>query len=95
MVTLQDGSRRYGGNVPGVHLSCSRRAARLCPHLSGTRGIPVAYPNEEGRLIQRTDVLPGLEDVAASLPPRDDIVFSCYRLFGEAFSRRVERMIGG
>jgi hypothetical protein len=95
MVTLQDGASRYGCTVPGVHLACSRRAARLCPHLSGKQGVSVAYPNEEGRLVQRTDVLPGLEDVAASLPPRNDIVFSCYRLFGEAFSRRVERMING
>ncbi len=93
MVTLADGSVRYGGNVPGVHLACSRRAARLCPHLSGNQGIPVAYPSEEGRLVQRTDVLPGLEDLAAALPQRSDIVFGCYRLFGEAFTRKVERMV--
>jgi hypothetical protein len=93
MVTLADGSRRYGGNVPGVHLACARRARRLCPHLSGNQSTPVAYPTEEGRMIQRTDVAPGLEALAATLPPRDDIIYSCYRLFGDAFSRKVERLI--
>lgn len=93
MVTLTDGSTRYGGNVPGVHLACSRRAKRLCPHLSGNQGLAVAYPSEEGRLIQRTDVVPGMETLARTLPQRDDIVFTCYRLFGEAFSRKVERLM--
>ncbi len=92
MVTMQDGTTRYGGNVPPVHLACSRRAARQCPHLSGHFGVPVAFPSEEGRLIPRTDVLPGLEALAKTLPQRADIIFGCYRLFGEAFSRKVERM---
>lgn len=95
MVTLDDGTRLYGCNVPPVHLACSRRAARLCPHLSGNQGVAVTYPSEAGRLVQRTDVLPGLEDLAAALPKRSDIVFGCYRLFGEAFTRKVERMTAG
>lgn len=95
MVTLATGERRYGCNVPGVHLACSRRAARMCPHLSGNHGVPVAYPLEEGRLVHRTDVVPGMEALAQTLPRRNDIVFSCYRLFGEAFSRKVERLLQG
>ncbi len=93
MVTMQNGSQRYGGNVPGVHLACARTAAQRCPHLSGHYGRPVPFPKDEGRLVQRTDVLPGLESLAAQLPKRSDIVFGCYRLFGEAFSHKVRSMV--
>ena len=92
MVTMSTGEQRYGCNVPGVHLACAQLAARRCPHLSGGFGHPVRFPRDEGRLVQRTDVLPGLEGLAAVLPQRSDIVFGCYRLFGEAFSRQVETM---
>ncbi|MGI8839499.1 MAG: hypothetical protein ACR2F8_01720 [Caulobacteraceae bacterium] len=89
-VTLADGSMRYGGNVPPVHLACAAKAQRLCPHLSGSMAPPVAFPRDEGRLVRRTDVVPGMEALAKTLPAGLEIVFSCYRLFGPDFSRQVE-----
>jgi hypothetical protein len=53
---------------------------------------PAACPADEGRLIWRTDVVPGMEALAKSLPPGLEVVFSCYRLYGAAFSRKVERL---
>ena len=91
-VTMADGSIRYGGNVPPVHLGCAKRARRLCPHLSRAFAEPVAFPEDEGRLVQRTDVVPGMEALARTLPAGLDVVFSCYRLFGPRFTRRVERL---
>ena len=91
-VTLADGEVRYGGNVPPVHLDCARKARRLCPHLGGSRAAPVAFPGDEGRLVQRTDVVPGMEALARTLPAGLEIVFSCYRLFGAHFTRHVERL---
>lgn len=92
MVTMADGEQRYGGHVPPVHLACARRAQRQCPHLSKTLAQPVACPADEGRLIYRTDVVPGMEELAKSLPPGLEVVLSCYRLYGAAFSRKVARL---
>jgi hypothetical protein len=89
---LPDESTRYAGNVPPVHLSCARRAQQLCPHLRSAYAVPVAYPAEESVLIERTDVVPGMEDVARTLPPHLKIVFTCYRLYGPRFSRQVARL---
>jgi hypothetical protein len=86
-VKLADGAVRYGGNVPPVHLACASKAQRLCPHLSGTPGPPVPFPRDEGRLVQRTDVVPGMEALAKTLPAGLEIVFSCYRLYGPVFTR--------
>ncbi len=91
-VTLANGATRYGGNVPPLHLACARKAQHLCPHLSGFLAPPVAFPRDEGRLVQRTDVVPGMEALAKTLPAGLDIVFSCYRLFGPEFTRHVERL---
>lgn len=91
-VTLADGEVRYGGNVPPVHLDCAHKARRLCPHLSGSHAEPVLFPRDEGRLIQRTDVVPGMEAFARTLPAGLEVVFSCYRLFGADFTHRVERL---
>ncbi len=91
-VTMPDESQRYAGNVPPVHLACARRAARLCPHLRKSFAEPVAFPNEESRLMQRTDVVPGMEKLAKSLPPGLRVVFTCYRLHGARFTSRVARM---
>ncbi len=92
MVPMGDGTVRYGGNVPPVHLSCAARARRQCPHLSSHTSIPVPFPEDEGRMVQRTDVEPGLEDIARKLAPNGDVVLSCYRLHGEAFTRLVENL---
>ena len=92
MVTLADGTERYGGNVPPVHGACARRAQRQCPHLKTAMARPVACPADAGRLIWRTDVVPGMEKLAQSFPPGLEVVMSCYRLYGEAFSRKVARL---
>jgi hypothetical protein len=92
MVTLEDGDRRYGCNVPPVHRACGRIAERLCPHLSHQHAQPVLSPGDEGRLVQRTDVVPGMEALARQIPAGTEVVFSCYRLYGAGFSRRVERL---
>ncbi len=89
LVTLHDGTRQYGCNVPPLHLACARRAARECPHLGKLYDLPVAWPGGESRLIHRTDVVPGMEALAATLPTGREIVYSCYRLFDQAFTRRV------
>jgi hypothetical protein len=92
LVTMHDGSRQYGCNVPPLHLTCARRAARQCPHLAKLYDMPVPCPSAEGRLIHRTDVVPGMEALAATFPSGQEVVFSCYRLFDEAFTRRVIRL---
>ena len=92
MVTMADGSERYGGNVAPVHGACARRAQRQCPHLKAAFARPVACPADEGRLIWRTDVVPGMEALARSFPVGLGVVMSCYRLYGEAFSRKVARL---
>ena len=89
-VTLADGRQRYGGNVPPVHQACAERAARLCPHLSRAYAEPVRFPkDDEGRMVQRTDVVPGMEALASRLPPGAPVVMSCYRLHGPRFSKLV------
>jgi hypothetical protein len=92
-VTVEgDGSTRYAGNVPPVHLACGQRAARLCPHLSHGLAVPVAYPGEATRLMPRLDVVAGMEEVAASLPKGLPVVYSCFRVFGPRFSGKVVAM---
>lgn len=92
-VDLGDGEQRYGGNVPPVHKGCAERAARLCPHLGRQFAVPVRFPKEdEGRMIQRTDVIPGMEEIAGRLPRGVPVVLSCYRLHGKRFSRMVAKL---
>jgi hypothetical protein len=91
-VTMPDESMRYAGNVPPVHLSCARKASELCPHLSQSQAHPVPYPTEDSRLMHREDVVPGMEEVAKSLPGNLRIVFTCYRLYGPRFTRQVRRL---
>lgn len=93
-VTMADGSVQYGCNVPPLHLACAKTARRLCPHLGRLQDEPVACPAEAGRLIPRTDLVPGMEALAARIPPGREVVFSCYRLYGAAFTRRVARLRG-
>lgn len=90
LVTLQDGTQQYGCNVPPMHGACAERAARECPHLAKVVEPPLACdPDDDGRLIQRTDVTPGLEALARTLPAGLEVVFSCYRLYGPAFTAKV------
>ncbi len=91
-VTTPDESMRYAGNVPPVHRTCARRAQQLCPHLSHSFSLPVPYPSEETRLMQRTDIVPGMEELAKTLPGNLKIVYTCYRLFGPRFTRQVEKL---
>jgi hypothetical protein len=90
--TMPDESIRYAGNVPPVHLRCADRAKSLCPHLRRNWAVPVAFPAEPSRLMHRTDIIPGMEDLAKTLPPNLKIVFTCYRLHGPRFTRRVQQL---
>jgi hypothetical protein len=92
LVTMHDGSQQYGCNVPPLHLACARRAARQCPHLGKLYDQPVPCPPSGGRLIHRTDVVPGMEGLAATIAPGQEVVFTCYRLFDPDFTRRVIRL---
>lgn len=89
MVTLQDGSQQYGCNVPPMHRACAVRARHACPHLGKVDEPPLRCTRDEGRLIHRTDVTPGLEAVAAQLPAGQEVVLSCYRLYGPEFTAKV------
>jgi hypothetical protein len=89
LVTLHDGTQQYGCNVPPIHKACTERAAAECPHLSRLQETPLKVVGDEGRVIHRTDITPGLEPLAKTLPPGLEVVFSCYRLYGPAFTRRV------
>ena len=92
LVTLHDGSELYGCNVPPVHLACALEAMQVCPHLSRLGERPLRCDDaDDGRLIERTDPPPGLEELAAAAPPGLEIVYSCYRLYGEAFTDLVLR----
>jgi len=89
-VTLHDGTVGYGCNVPPMHQACAFKAAAQCPHLIHLAETPFKQPPEDGRLIWRTDVVPGMEALAATHPPGLEIVYSCYRLFSPAFAKMVE-----
>jgi hypothetical protein len=89
LVTLHDGSQQYGCNVPPIHHACTTRALGACPHLSRLAEQPLRCTGDDGRLIHRTDVTPGLEALAATLPKGVEVVFSCYRLYGADFTRAV------
>jgi hypothetical protein len=92
MGLMPDESVRYAGNVPPVHRTCAERAAQQCPHLKAAFAVPVPYPAEPSRLMPRTDVVPGMENVAKNLPSQFKIVFACYRLFGPKFTTQVQRL---
>lgn len=89
MVTLRDGTQQYGCNVPPIHRACALKATGECPHLSRLAERPLRCTADEGRVIHRTDVTPGMEALAKTLPPGVEVVLSCYRLYGPEFSRRV------
>jgi hypothetical protein len=89
LVTLHDGSRQYGCNVPPMHMACTMRALASCPHLAKIQEPPLMCTGDAGRLIPRTDVTPGLEPFAKTLPPNVEVVFSCYRLYGPEFTDKV------
>jgi hypothetical protein len=91
-VIMPDESTRYAGNVPPVHLVCAKRAQQLCPHLSHSFARPLPFPTETTRLMQRTDIVPGMEAVAKTLPPGLKVVFTCYRLYGPRFTKHIKRL---
>lgn len=84
--------QRYVGNVPPVHRACAKRAQQLCPHLSHSYAQPMAYPSEESMVLPRFDVALGMEELAKALPPGLKVVFTCIRLYGPRFSKRVEQL---
>ena len=91
-VTLHDGSVGWGCNVPPLHRGCGQVAAMQCPHLSRLAEEPQPWPEEEGRLIYRTDVVPGMEALAATFPASLEVIYSCYRLFSPDVAERVREM---
>lgn len=91
-VSVEDDPFRYAANVPPLHLACTRKAQLLCPHLRKATIPPVAYPSEESQLVPRRDVVEGMEALAKTLPPNMPVVFSCCRLFGSRFSRKVLKL---
>lgn len=93
-VMMPDGSTRYAGNVPPVHLACGKRAQLLCPHLRHSYAQPVLFPSEPTKVMHRTDVVPGMEEIAKSLPLGLRVVFTCYRLYGPRFTRQVKQLRG-
>ena len=72
-----------------MHRACALRARHACPHLAKVDEPPLRCTADDGRLIYRTDVVPGMEALAATLPANLDVIFSCYRLYGLAFTRKV------
>ncbi len=91
-VTVGDDPFRYAANVPPLHVNCARRAQLLCPHLGRATIPPVAYPGEESWLMPRRDVVEGMEALAKTLPRHTPVVFSCFRLFGPRFSRKILKL---
>lgn len=89
LVTLHDGTQQFGCNVPPMHRACSHRAFEACPHLSRLVERPLRCTEDEGRVVYRTDVTPGLEALASTLPAGLEVVFSCYRLYGPDFTAQV------
>lgn len=92
MVPLGDGRERYGGSIPPVHGACAANARARCPHLKGFAGLAVPFPQEEGRMVQRTDVVPGMEALAKTLPPGVEVILSCYRLHEAPFTDLVRQL---
>jgi hypothetical protein len=92
MVDLGDGTCRYGGSVPPVHGDCAGRARNQCPHLRGFAGVLAPFPQDEGRMIWRTDVVPGMEDLARILPGGQPVILSCYRLHDRPFTDLVQAL---
>lgn len=89
LVTQVDGSQQYGLNVPPMHRACAVRARHACPHLAKVDEPPLRCSKDKGRLIHRTDVVPGMEVLASTLPPNLEVVFTCYRLYGPDFTQKV------
>jgi hypothetical protein len=91
-VTVGEDPFRYAANVPPLHLTCVRKAQRLCPHLGRATIPPVAYPGEDSQLMPRRDIVEGMEALAKTLPPNLPVVFSCLRLFGPRFSKNILKL---
>ena len=88
-VSVGEDPFRYAANVPPLHMACARKAQLRCPHLGEATIPPVAYPSEDSRLMPRRDVVEGMESLAKTLPPNLPVVFSCCRLFGPRFSKKI------
>ena len=91
-VALDDGARRYASHMPPCHLACARLAQEACPHLKSTYAQPVAWPRDGGEMACETKAPPRMAELAATLPPGLQVVFSYFRVFGADFSREVTRL---
>lgn len=94
-VKMTDGAMGYGSNIPPLHLGCAERSRRQCPQLRAGGARFMAFPNEEGRLIPRTDMVPGMEALAGRLPAGVAVVLSCYRLYSAGFADAVALFLSG
>lgn len=89
MITLHDGGRGFGLNIPPLHGDCARKAATLCPHLTRQEAEPWPAAGDPGRLVWRTDVFPGMEPLARQAPPGVEVIYGAYRLFDADASARI------
>ena len=86
------GRTRYVSHLPPTHRGCAERAQRLCPHLSATYAKPSAFPLEVGTIGPEMSVPENLSHLLDGLPPGVPVAFGYYRVFGEGFTRLVQRL---
>lgn len=86
------GRTRYATHLPPTHAACAARAQSLCPHLRSAFARPVAFPHDVGVLAPERSVPESLQHLASSLPTGSPVAFSYYRVFGEGFTRVVQRL---
>jgi ferredoxin len=95
MVRVGNNEVRYANNLPPLHRACAEHAARACPHLSRSRARAVSFPEEPGEVQAEMNAPPGMAKVAQSLPGGLRPIYSYFRVFGAAFSRKVAALQGG
>lgn len=86
------GRLRYLSHFPPVHSACADIARRLCPHLRGANAAPVPFPNDPGEVVPETSVPEAFRFLADQFPTDRPVVFAYFRLYGEGFSRVVQRL---
>ncbi len=86
------GGTRYVSHLPPTHGACAIRAQRLCPHLRTTFAKPVPFPREKGFVGPERSLPDSLMHLAGKLPEGLPLAFGYYRVFGEGFTRLVQRL---
>lgn len=88
------GRPRYVSHFPPVHGRCAQKARELCPHLRASQAGAVPFPSDLGEVVPETSIPDNFRPLAARLPPGQTVVFAYYRLYGEGFTRVVQRLRG-